>query len=189
MRSLPVSRLTNEQKKRKLLGASGHRFVGHHSPPGDTRNWAREISEVYPMYQYNSTNNTILLETEIIHRLVNRFLNLLPIRSMLDELVYVLCSLLAKVTTTTNRQKYLGLVCTPVSGNIPNDLRQILSILNNIHMPQHLQMRKIRNNRRNLERRYKCMIRIQVSDDLKSSVQRYDLPLDVFLQDPVQTDV
>ncbi len=33
------------------------------------------------------------------------------------------------------------------------------------------------------------MIRIQVSDDLKSSVQRYDLPLDMFLQDPVPTDV
>ena len=37
-----------------------------------------------------STNDTVLLETQIIHRLVHRFFNLLPVRPALDELVNVL---------------------------------------------------------------------------------------------------
>lgn len=36
------------------------------------------------------TNNTILLEAKVVHGLVNRLLDLLPVRSSLDEFIHVL---------------------------------------------------------------------------------------------------
>lgn len=35
-------------------------------------------------------DNTVLLETQVVHGLVHYFLNLLPIRPSLDELIHIL---------------------------------------------------------------------------------------------------
>lgn len=44
----------------------------------------------YHYYATSSGNDTVLLETKIIHRFVHSFLYLLPIRSPLNELVDIL---------------------------------------------------------------------------------------------------
>lgn len=81
----------------------------------------------------------------------------------------------------------LWLVRTTIPCHISDNLRQILRVFNNVHMPQHLQMREILRNRGNFQRGDERVVTIQVRDDLEAAAQRNDLSLDMLLQDAGQT--
>ena len=107
----------------------------------------------------SSTNITILLEAEIVHRLVHNFLYPLPVAPPLYKLVDVLSSnvstrLVERKTGLAHcdkeQQTHLRAIRTAVPRDIAHDLREVFRILNDVHVAQHLQVCKIRCKRRDL---------------------------------------
>lgn len=132
-----------------------------------------------------SAGNTIFFEAEIVHGFIYSFLYLLPVRSALDEFVDVLGRKLVSEGARTLKQSttYLGSVSTSVASDVSHNLSQVLRVFYNIDMSKHLEVRKFRDDRWNLEGGYECVVRIQVRNDLEATIQRDDLTLDVLLQD------
>lgn len=92
------------------------------------------------------TYDAVFLETEVIHRLINSFLYLLPITAALDKLVYVLRirqSSVAWVEGRHPRGAHLRSERPSVPRNIPDNLRKVFGILNNENMAQHLEVGKV----------------------------------------------
>jgi hypothetical protein len=85
-----------------------------------------------------SRNDAVFLEAKVIHRLIDCLLNLLPIRPPLDELVHILWSELNIVRAKRIEHAHLRTVRTTVTCDIADNLREILRILNNVDVPEHL---------------------------------------------------
>jgi hypothetical protein len=84
-------------------------------------------------------NSTVLFKTQIVHCLVNDFLDLLPIRTSLDEFVNVLYVL--KVSCYKDNVLALGINMTnlrpispTISCNIFHDLCEIFGVLDDINV-------------------------------------------------------
>jgi hypothetical protein len=152
-----------------------------------------------------STDNTILFETQIVHRLVNRFLDLLPVRPALDKFVYVLVKFSSSGWSDwyNTKETYFRAICASIPRDIPHDLREIPRILDNIDVPKHLEVGEFgcnlghlwrgnelvwefnKGETANFERSYEHVVGIQICDDLKPTTQRYDLSLDMLVQNPI----
>lgn len=92
-----------------------------------------------------STDHTVFLETQIVHRLVDRLLNLLPVGSSLHELVYILRTSvrILDCASLEHSDTHLWPVCPTISRYVSHNLREISRILDNKHMPKHLQVREL----------------------------------------------
>jgi hypothetical protein len=89
------------------------------------------------------TNNTILLKTKVVHGLINRLLNLLPVRSPLDEFVHVLGERISTDGFQHCDANYLRPVGSTVARGVSHNLRKILGVLHNKDVTKHLEVGKI----------------------------------------------
>ena len=92
------------------------------------------------------TNNAILLKTEVVHGFINSFLDLLPVRSSLNEFIHILPDGVSVGIPQYCCVNYLGSVRSTITRSISYDLCKILGVVHNKYMTKHLQMRKIRGN-------------------------------------------
>lgn len=106
------------------------------------------------MHPY-STNDTVLFEAQIIHRLIDRLFNLFPVRPALDEFVDILARVSRKKRDRVGRgirgmhrreKTYLGPIRASIPRNITHDLRQVFGVLDDEDVPEHLEVIKIRSN-------------------------------------------
>lgn len=95
-------------------------------------------------------NNAIFLEAKVVHGLVNRLLNLLPVRSSLNELVHVLEVSISTGKFQFYRTNHLRSVGSTVSRSVSYDLRKVLSVIHNEDVTEHLEMGEIRRDALNL---------------------------------------
>jgi len=156
-----------------------------------------------PAYEQTNgvlANYTIFLEAKVVHGLVNRLFDLLPVRSSLDELIHILCDIsIGKFERIC--VNYLRPVGSTITRGVSHNLCKILGVIHNEDMTKHLEMGKIRRDALNLvipiswqlwgsralgtylQPGDECMVGVEVRDQLESAVQGDDLSLDVFLQD------
>ena len=94
-------------------------------------------------------NNAIFLKTEVVHGLVNRLFDLLPVGSSLNEFIHILEDI-----STRNFQHRCGNHLRPVGATITrgvsDDLREILGVVHNKDVAKHLEVGEIRHNALNL---------------------------------------
>ena len=79
----------------------------------------------------------------------------------------------------------LWTVCTAVASHVSDDLREVFCILDNVDVPEHVEVRNLGGDARNAGRGDERVVGVQVRNDLEAPVQRNDLPLEVLLQDAI----
>ena len=89
------------------------------------------------------TNNTILLETKVIHSFVNRLFNFLPIRSSLNKLIHILGENVSVERSRHCEINYLRSVGSTITRGVPHDLCEILCILHDEDVTEHFEVGKI----------------------------------------------
>ena len=130
-------------------------------------------------------DDAVLLERQVVHRLVHRLLNLLPVTPPLDEFVDVLKSKINQDSSIRlTSLPYLWSECPTVPLHIPHDLSEVLRIRHDINVAQNLEIGEITRDRRNLQRCDEPVICVEIRNDLESAFERNNLSLDVFLDDP-----
>jgi hypothetical protein len=133
---------------------------------------------------------TILRQTPNPTHLVYRLFNLLPVGSALDELVDTEWNCQCVVSSGLQgriRDDPLFRPKSPsVASHIPDDLRQVLCVADDVHVTQHLEVCKVVGDALLLERGDKGVIRIEVGNDLKASLEGDDLALEVALEDTTE---
>lgn len=74
-----------------------------------------------------------------------------------------------------------------IAGHVTHNLREILGIRYDVYVPKHLEVSKVLRDALLLERLHKGMVRVQVGNDLEPALERYDLPLQVTLEDAARS--
>lgn len=94
-------------------------------------------------------------------------------------------ALLWPCSLATLQNSLFGPERSSVASDVAHNLCEVLGIRNDVDVPKHLEVGKVLGNALLLERLHKGVVRVQVRDDLESALERYDLPLEMPLQDAV----
>ena len=100
--------------------------------------------------KYVLTDNTIFLKAKIIHGLVNRLLDLLPVRSSLNKFIHVLEGTVSPRKFRCRHKDYLRPIRSTITRGVSHDLCKILSVVHNKDVTEHLEMGEIRRDALNL---------------------------------------
>lgn len=68
-----------------------------------------------------------------------------------------------------------------VAGHIPDDLRQVLCVADDVHVTEHLEVCKVVGDALLLERGDERVVRVEVGNDLEASLEGDDLAFEVAL--------
>ena len=95
-------------------------------------------------------NDAILFKTKVVHGLVNRLFNLLPIRSSLNEFIHVLEDRISTRRFRPHCANYLRPVGSPIARSVSYDLGKILCVIHNEDVTKHFKVGEIRRDALNL---------------------------------------
>ena len=132
-------------------------------------------------------HNAVVSNRQSVHGLVDRFLNLLPIATALDELIYADVSHNLHTRKKGRRRSSHNSLLRPEATSIPrhisHNLREIFGVGDDIYVSEHLEVREILCYSLLLQRGDESVVGIEVCYDLETAFERYDLAFQVALED------